>query len=87
LKLVHRAGFARLSADARRGLFEIVRGKEAEDSDLAAADGTLELLVRETEQPGLLRFKVLGYTVTAQMRAVRGLQTTPRWLLSAKTRS
>ncbi|MBZ5594612.1 MAG: hypothetical protein LAP39_20405 [Acidobacteriia bacterium] len=75
-KLVHCGAVMRLSAEARRELFEIVRDKEAEGYDLEGADGTLELLVREAAQPGARFFKVLGYAVTTRMRAAYGLQTT-----------
>jgi len=74
-KLVHFDAVAQLAAQARRELFEIVREKEAEGYDLAGADGTLELLVREAAQPDARFFKVLGYAVTTRMRAAYGLQT------------
>jgi 2-isopropylmalate synthase len=75
-KLVHCGAVRRLSSQARRELFEMVREKQAEGYDLSAADGTLELLVRDAAQPGARFFQVLGYAVTTRMRAAYGLQTT-----------
>jgi 2-isopropylmalate synthase len=72
-----------LPAEARRELFDAVREKEAEGYDLAGADGTLELLVRESAQPGVRFFKVLGYAVTTEMRAAFGLHTTAEVTIEA----
>lgn len=54
----------RLSADARRELQEAIRRKEEEGYDLSAADGSYELLVRETLDPDARPFTVLKYEVT-----------------------
>ena len=74
-KLILCGAVRRLSADARRELLGAVREKEAEGYDLAHADGTLELLVREAAQPGSRFFKVLDYEVTTRMRAALGFET------------
>ena len=61
-------GFERLSEDARRSELLLERIKEMEylGSDLEAADGTFELMVREALRPGLQFFDVEGYEVTTR---------------------
>lgn len=74
-KLILCGAVRRLSAEARRELFEAVREKESEGYNLLHADGTLELLVREAAQLGSRFFKVLDYEVATRMRAALGFET------------
>jgi 2-isopropylmalate synthase len=53
----------RLPPAERRELIEKIRRKEEEGYDLAAADGTFELLVREASDPDARPFTVLNYEV------------------------
>jgi 2-isopropylmalate synthase len=66
---------ARLCAAKRRELGEMVRSKQDEGYDLAGADGTLELIVRETLYPGLHLFDVLSYEVTSRVTAPADART------------
>jgi len=59
-------GFERLSEDARRELLERIKEMEYLGSDLEAAEGTFELMVREALRPGLHFFDVEGYEVTTR---------------------
>src|SRR5579872_1367629 len=59
-------GFERLSEDARRELLERIKEMEYLGSDLEAAEGTFELMVREALHPGLHFFDVEGYEVTTR---------------------
>ncbi len=59
-------GFERLGEDARRELLERIKEMEFLGSDLEAADGTFELMVREALRPGLHFFDVEGYEVTTR---------------------
>jgi 2-isopropylmalate synthase len=63
-------GFERLSEDARRQLLERIKEMEYLGSDLEAADGTFELLVREALRPGVQLFDVEGYEVTTRSGAI-----------------
>ncbi len=56
-----------LSDAARRELFDRIRQMEIEGYDLEAADGTLELLVRETAFPNARPFEIAGFEVTTRM--------------------
>jgi len=62
-------GFERLSEEARRELVERIKELEYLGSDLEAADGTFELMVREALRPGLNFFEVEGYEVTTRSGA------------------
>ena len=59
-------GFERLNEDARRELLERIKEMEYLGSDLEAAEGTFELMVREALRPGLHFFDVEGYEVTTR---------------------
>ena len=63
---LRKQGFERLSEDARRELLERIKEMEYLGSDLEAADGTFELMVREALRPGLQFFDVEGYEVTTR---------------------
>src|ERR1035441_8564732 len=66
LYMLKQQGFERLSEDARRELLERIKEMEYLGSDLEAADGTFELMVREALRPGLQFFDVEGYEVTTR---------------------
>jgi 2-isopropylmalate synthase len=53
----------RLTAEGRREVVEAIRRKEEEGYDLASADGSFELLVREAFDPDARPFAVLKYEV------------------------
>jgi 2-isopropylmalate synthase len=60
-------GFAdRLTEQARRDLLERVKEMEFQGYDLEAADGTFELFVRQSMQPGVNFFDVQSYEVTTR---------------------
>ena len=69
-----------LTADSRRELLDGIREKEAEGYDLTAADGTLELLMREAARrdgkSGASCFQVLSYEVATRATAASGARTT-----------
>jgi 2-isopropylmalate synthase len=57
-------GFAdRMTEQARRDLLERVKEMEFQGYDLEAGDGTFELLVRQSLQPGVTFFEVESYEV------------------------
>lgn len=60
-----------LTRETRRELADRIRQLEMEGYDLEAADGTLELLVRETANPEALLFEVSSYEVGT--RGIGGL--------------
>jgi 2-isopropylmalate synthase len=55
-----------LSGAARRELFDRIRQMEAEGYDFAAADGALELLVRDAAYPNARPFEVSSFEVTTR---------------------
>lgn len=57
---------ARLSTPGRRELLDRIQQKEHEGYDLAGADGSLELLIRETLSPDVRFFTVLNYEVNSR---------------------
>jgi 2-isopropylmalate synthase len=66
----------RLSEDARRELLERIKHMEYQGYELEAAEGTFELLVRETLSPGLHFFDVVGYEVATRASGAKDPQTT-----------
>jgi 2-isopropylmalate synthase len=66
---------SRLSPSARRELIDAIRQKEHEGYDLAGADGSFELLVRETLYPNTRFFTVLSYEVSTRRSAGHPLHT------------
>jgi 2-isopropylmalate synthase len=60
----------RLSEDGRRELLDRIKQMEYEGYELEAAEGTFELLVRESLNPGTRFFDVVSYEVTT--RSVNG---------------
>lgn len=65
---ISQSGFAgRLGAQARRELADRVHQLEMEGYDLDAADGTVELLLRQAAWPGVRPFEVGNYSI-----AIRG---------------
>ena len=74
-KLTHYRPAAALSIDASRELVDRLRHKEEERYDLATADGTLELLVREAVHPGAQLFNVLSYAVSTRATPASGAET------------
>lgn len=73
----------RLSDDARRELLERIKQLEYLGYELEAAEGTFELLVRETLHPGVSFFEVLGTEVSTKMTP-KGTQTTASVTLKAR---
>ena len=65
----------RLTAEGRRILLDSIRQKEQEGYDLAGADGSFELLLRETLAPNARFFNVLSYQVTTRGNAGSEAQT------------
>jgi 2-isopropylmalate synthase len=65
-----------LSNDARRELFDRIRQMEAEGYDFDAADGALELLIREAAYPNSRPFEVAGFEVTTRMIGPHQTQST-----------
>jgi 2-isopropylmalate synthase len=55
---------SRMTEQARRELLERVKEMEFQGYDLEAADGTFELFVRQSLQPGINFFEVEGYEAT-----------------------
>lgn len=66
---------ARLSAEIRREIADSVAAKEDEGYDLAGADGTFELIVRQTVHPGVRLFDVLSCEVSTRMTAAAETHT------------
>ena len=66
---------ARLTADTRRMLLDNIRQKEREGYDLAGADGSFELLLRETISPDTRFFNVINYEVITRSHAGFNLHT------------
>src|SRR5262249_34000912 len=56
-------GYQQVSEPARRDLLDRIKEMEHLGSDLEAADGTFELMVREALRPGLQFFEVQNYEV------------------------
>jgi 2-isopropylmalate synthase len=67
---------AELSDSARREFNDRKRQMEAEGYDFAAADGTLELLIREAAFPDARPFEVTGFEVTTRMSGPDQTQST-----------
>jgi len=57
----------RLSEEARRELLERIKHLEFSGYELEAAEGTFELLVRQTLHPGLHFFEVVGFEVSTKV--------------------
>jgi 2-isopropylmalate synthase len=74
----------RLSEDASRELLERIKHMEYQGYELEAAEGTFELLVRETLNPGLHFFEVVGYEVATRASGVKEPQTTASVTLKAQ---
>jgi 2-isopropylmalate synthase len=66
----------RLSEDARRELLERIKQMEYEGYELEAAEGTFELLVRESLNPGTHFFDVDSYEVSTRSPGAGPSQTT-----------
>ena len=65
---LERSEMARALSDAaRRELFDRIRHMEMEGYDFEAADGALELLIREAAHPNSRPFEVTGFEVTTRM--------------------
>src|SRR6185312_1761617 len=62
----------RLSEDARRELLERIKQMEHEGYELEAAEGTFELLVRESLHPGMHFFDVDSYEVSTRSAGPSG---------------
>ena len=60
-------GAGNLGARERAELLQLVRDYERQGYDLAAAGGTLELIVREVVHPGARPFEVVSFEVTTKM--------------------
>ncbi len=56
----------RLSEEARRELLETIKQMEYEGSELEAAEGSFELLVRDALNPGMQFFEVESYEVSTR---------------------
>ena len=56
-----------LSDAARRELYDRIYQMESQGYDFDAADGTLELLVREAAYPNARPFEIAGFEVTTRM--------------------
>lgn len=65
-----------LTAESRRELIDLMKQKEYEGYDLAGADGTFELLLRETLAPGTRFFTALNYEVATRKNSGFDLHTT-----------
>ncbi|MDP2999345.1 MAG: citramalate synthase [Bryobacterales bacterium] len=74
----------RLGEDARRELLERIKHMEYQGYELEAAEGTFELLVRETIHPGVHFFDVIGFEVTTRMTGDKESQTTASVTLKAQ---
>jgi 2-isopropylmalate synthase len=61
-------GAGNLGARERAELLQHVREYERQGYDLAAASGTLELIVREVVNPGARPFEVVSFEVTTSMQ-------------------
>ncbi|HVV47336.1 MAG TPA: citramalate synthase [Bryobacteraceae bacterium] len=67
-------GFAdRIPEQTRRELLERIKELEFQGYDLEAADGTFELLVRQSLQPGVKFFDVESYEVTIKSGEARAI--------------
>lgn len=65
-----------LSDSARRELFDRIFQMESEGYDFDAADGTLELLVREAAHPDARPFEITAFEVTTRMTGPDQTQST-----------
>jgi 2-isopropylmalate synthase len=74
----------RLGEDARRELLERIKHMEYQGYELEAAEGTFELLVRETLNPGVHFFDVIGFEVATRMSGDKESQTTASVTLKAQ---
>ena len=74
----------RLGEDARRELLERIKHMEYQGYELEAAEGTFELLVRETLHPGVHFFDVVGFEVATRMSGDKESQTTASVTLKAQ---
>jgi len=74
----------RLGEDARRELLERIKQMEYQGYELEAAEGTFELLVRETLHPGVHFFDCIGFEVTTRLSDDKESQTTASVTLKAQ---
>ena len=64
-----------LTEESRRELMDALQAKEHEGYNIAGADGTFELLLRESIWPWARFFTTLSYDVSTRMVAGRGVTT------------
>jgi len=74
----------RLGEDARRELLERIKHLEYQGYELEAAEGTFELLVRETLHPGVNFFDVVNFETTTRLTGTKESQTTASVTLKAQ---
>lgn len=74
----------RLGEEARRELLERIKHLEYQGYELEAAEGTFELLVRETLHPGVHFFDVVNFEVVTRMTGNKESQTTASVTLKAQ---
>ncbi|HXK00803.1 MAG TPA: alpha-isopropylmalate synthase regulatory domain-containing protein, partial [Verrucomicrobiae bacterium] len=74
----------RLDEDARRELLERIKQMEYEGYELEAAEGTFELLVRESLHPGMHFFDVESYEVSTRAAGAAASLSTATVTLKAQ---